>query len=133
MATQELIEHYYATFNSGDREALLDLLADSVVHEINEGGVETGKEAFREFLTRMDRSYVESVEDLIVFTAADPSRAAAEFYISGRYVQTDDGLPEACGQPYRLRVGAFFEIRDGKVGRVTNHYNLRHWTAMVGR
>lgn len=131
MATQETIENYYATFNSGDREALLDLLADGVIHEINEGGAETGKDAFRKFLARMDRSYVESVEELLVFIAADPSRAAAEFQISGRYVETDDGLPEAHGQTYKLRVGAFFEIRDGKVERVTNHYNLRHWTEMV--
>jgi steroid delta-isomerase-like uncharacterized protein len=131
MAAQQIIERYYATFNSGDREALLDLLADGVIHEINEGGVETGKEAFREFLARMDRSYVETVEDLMVFTAPDPSRAAAEFNIVGRYIHTDEGLPEAHGQTYKLRVGAFFETRDGRITRVSNHYNLSLWTSMV--
>ena len=69
---KSLIETYYTTFNQGDREALLELLADDVVHEINEGGVETGKEAFRTFLQRMDRSYRETVEDLVVFTSDDP-------------------------------------------------------------
>ena len=127
-----LIRHYYETFNSGDREALLALLDDEVVHEINEGGVETGKQAFREFLARMDRSYRETVEDLAVFTGEDPSRAAAEFYIRGEYLATDDGLPEATGQTYHLRVGAFFEIRDGRILRVTNHYNLQAWLKMVG-
>ena len=127
-----LIRHYYETFNSGDREALLALLDDEVVHEINEGGVETGKQAFREFLARMDRSYRETVEDLAVFTGEDPSRAAAEFFIRGEYLATDDGLPEATGQTYHLRVGAFFEIRDGRILRVTNHYNLQAWLKMVG-
>jgi steroid delta-isomerase-like uncharacterized protein len=127
-----LIRHYYDTFNTGDREALLSLLDDGVVHEINEGGVETGKKAFRAFLTRMDRSYRETVEGLMVFAGEDASRAAAEFFIRGEYLATDEGLPEATGQTYRLRVGAFFEIKEGKISRVSNHYNLRAWLEMVG-
>ena len=127
-----LIRHYYDTFNTGDRESLLSLLDDGVVHEINEGGVETGKEAFRAFLARMDRSYRETVEDLMVFAGEDPSRAAAEFFIRGEYLATDEGLPEATGQTYHLRVGAFFEIKEGKISRVSNHYNLRAWLEMVG-
>jgi steroid delta-isomerase-like uncharacterized protein len=127
---KSLIELYYATFNSGDREALLRLLADDVAHEVNEGPVESGKDAFRAFLARMDRSYRETVEDLVVLTGPD-NRAAAEFFIRGEYLATDDGLPPARGQTYRLRVGAFFEARGGKITRVTNHYNLRHWLDLV--
>ena len=127
-----LIRQYYDTFNSGNREALLDLLDDAIVHEINEGGVETGKQAFREFLQRMDRCYKETVEDLVVFTSDDPSRAAAEFFIRGQYLATDEGLPEATGQTYHLRVGAFFETKNGRITRVTNHYNLQAWLGMVG-
>lgn len=127
-----LIRKYYETFNSGDREALLAMLAENVAHEINEGGVETGKEAFRAFLARMDRCYKETVEDLAVFTSDDPHRAAAEFFIRGQYIATDEGLPEAAGQTYHLRVGAFFEAADGKITRVTNYYNLQAWLGMVG-
>ncbi|MCP5546407.1 MAG: nuclear transport factor 2 family protein [Akkermansiaceae bacterium] len=127
-----LIETYYATFNSGDRESLLELLTADVAHEINEGGTETGKDAFRSFLARMDRCYRETVEDLLVFTSDDPTRAAAEFFIRGEYLATDEGLPEATGQTYHLRVGAFFEIREGKIARVSNHYNLAEWMRMVG-
>jgi steroid delta-isomerase-like uncharacterized protein len=127
-----LIRKYYDTFNLGDREALLALLDDAVAHEINEGGVETGKEAFRSFLARMDRCYAETVEDLVVFSCDDPTRAAAEFFIRGKYLATDDGLPEAAGQIYHLRVGAFFEARDGRITRVTNYYNLQSWLRMVG-
>ena len=64
--------------------------------------------------------------------SADGSRAAAEFTVHGEYIATDEGLPEARGQRYVLPAGAFFEIRDGKVARVTNYYNLNDWIAQVG-
>lgn len=126
-----LVRTYYETFNRGDREALLALLTGDVVHDINQGSCERGRDAFRIFLGRMDRSYHEQVEELVVMAADDGQRAAAEFFIRGRYLQTDDGLPPACGQEYRLRVGAFFEIRDGFIARVTNYYNLEDWLAQV--
>lgn len=129
---KELIQRYYDTFNNGDRESLLAMLDDSIVHEINEGAAEVGKEPFRAFLGRMDRCYEEQVEDLVVFTCNDACRGAAEFFIRGRYLATDEGLPEATGQTYHLRVGAFFEAREGRITRVTNHYNLADWMRMVG-
>lgn len=129
---EPLIRSYYEAFNGGDREALLALLTDDVVHEINESPSETGKDRFRAFLSRMDASYREQVEDLVIFTGSVPDRAAAEFHIRGTYLQTDAGLPEAAGQTYHLRVGAFFEIRGGQISRVTNHYNLRDWLRQVG-
>jgi steroid delta-isomerase-like uncharacterized protein len=130
--TLELITRYYETFNAGDREAFLKLLDDGVKHDINQGGTETGVEAFRAFLGRMDRSYQEQVRELQVFASEDGSRGAAEFYIDGKYVNTDEGLPQAAGQTYYLRVGAFFEIRFGKVARITNYYNLQDWLKQVG-
>lgn len=129
---ETLIQQYYSAFNSGDRAALLAMLTDDIVHEINEGGTEIGIAAFSEFLNRMDRSYKETVEDLVVFTSSTPDRAAAEFFIRGEYLSTDEGLPEASGQAYHLRVGAFFDIREGKIARVTNYYNLQSWLGMVG-
>ncbi len=131
-AAQALLQDYYTVFNSGDREAMLALLSEDVVHDINQGGAEVGREAFRAFLQRMDRCYSEQVEELVIFASSDGSRGAAEFYISGTYLSTDDGLPPATGQKYRLRVGAFFDLRVGKVARVTNYYNLEDWLRQVG-
>jgi hypothetical protein len=31
-----------------------------------------------------------------------------------------------------LPAGAFFELKDGKISRVTNYYNLNDWIAQVG-
>jgi steroid delta-isomerase-like uncharacterized protein len=128
----QLIRTYYETFNRGDREAFLTLLADDVAHDINQGRCETGKEAFRSFLQRMDQCYREQVVDLVVFVNEDGRRGAAEFYIEGQYLSTDEGLPPATGQRYRLRVGAFFEIENGLVNRMTNYYNLQDWLHQVG-
>lgn len=127
-----LIQNYYATFNAGDRAAFLALLTEDVAHDINQGGTETGKAAFRAFLARMDRSYREQVCDLAVFANEDGTRGAAEFYIEGEYLATDEGLPPANGQRYRLRVGAFFELQNSRVSRVTNYYNLDEWLRQVG-
>ena len=128
----DLITRYYNTFNAGDREAFLAMLSEDIVHDINQGGTELGREVFRAFLERMDHCYREQVEDLQVFASEDGTRGAAEFFINGTYVSTDEGLPPAQGQTYRLRVGAFFEIRDGLVARVTNYYNLQEWLRLVG-
>jgi len=129
----ELLQRYYATFNGGDREAFLALLTDDVVHDINQGGSECGVESFRVFLQRMDRCYREQVEDLVVMANDDGTRGSAEFFIRGQYAATDEGLPPATGQTYHLRVGAFFDIKDGKVTRITNYYNLQDWIAQVVR
>ncbi|WP_370156609.1 ketosteroid isomerase-related protein [Ferrovibrio sp.] len=129
--TARLIEAYYDAFNAQDTDRFLGYLADDVVHDINQGGRETGKDAFRAFLGRMNRCYEEKIVDLFVMTNADGSRAAAEFTVLGVYLETDDGLPEAEGQQYKLPAGAFFEIRDGKVARISNSYNLSDWVKQV--
>ena len=128
----QLIQTYYATFNRGDREAFLRLLHDEVLHDINQGGTEVGKAAFAAFLQRMDRSYREQVVDLVVMADESGTRGSAEFFIEGEYLATDEGLPPATGQRYRLRVGAFFEIESSLVKRITNYYNLQDWLRQVG-
>ena len=55
-----------------------------------------------------------------------------EFTVLGTYLNTDEGLPEARGQTYRLPGGAFFELRAGKVARISNYYNLQDWLTQVG-
>lgn len=127
-----LISAYYAAFNRQDWDGMLALLTDDIAHDVNQGPRESGKDAFREFLARMDRCYSEQVCELVVMTNADGNRAAAEFVIEGTYKVTDGDFLEATGQRYTLPVGAFFDIRAGKISRVTNYYNLNDWLAQVG-
>jgi len=78
-----LIARYYAAFNAMDIEAILACLTDDVAHDINQGERETGKDAFRAFLGRMDHAYSEQLRDIVVMTSADGTRAAAEFMVHG--------------------------------------------------
>jgi len=128
---QALLTRYYASFNAGDWDAFFALLTDDVAHDINQGIRETGKEAFREFIARMNRCYREQIVDIVIMSNADGTRAATEYTVLGTYLATDTGLPEARGQTYKLPGGAFFELRDGKVARVTNYYNLEDWLKQV--
>lgn len=130
-SSRQLIEQYYAAFNRGDMEQFLSLLTDDVIHDINQGQRETGRDTFAAFMQRMNRNYREKLVDMAIMVNADGSRAAAEFVVLGEYLNTDEGLPPAQGQTYRLPAGAFFEIRAGKVARVTNYYNLNDWIAQV--
>lgn len=131
-ATKTLIESYYAAFNAGQPQAMLDVLTRDVVHDINQGAREIGREKFARFLDHMNIAYRERLTDIVVMTSADGSRAAAEFVVHGEYLRTDPGLPAAHGQRYVLPAGAFFEIRDGLIARVSNYYNLEDWLKQVG-
>ena len=127
----ELVRAYYEAFNRGDREGMLALLTDDVAHDVNQGGRETGRDAFRRFLARMDRCYGESLTGIVVMASPDGRHAAAEFVVHGTYLAADEGLPPARGQTYRLPAGAFFEIQGDRIARVTTYYNLKDWIAQV--
>ncbi|HMM77833.1 MAG TPA: ketosteroid isomerase-related protein [Gammaproteobacteria bacterium] len=130
--TIDLIRRYYAAFNAGDMAAFLALLTDDVAHDINQGKREIGKDAFAKFMQHMNRCYRERLVDFTIMANDAGDRAAAEFVVLGEYLTTDEGLPEAKGQAYRLPAGAFFTLREGKIARVTNYYNLPDWIAQVG-
>jgi len=128
---EALIARYYAAFNASDAGGMLDCVADDVEHRVNEGGVRRGRAKFAEFCSHMGVSYREELKDLVIFANEAGTRGAAEFVVHGEYLKTDPGLPEAVGQRYVLPAGGFFDIRDGKIARVTTFYNLNDWIAQV--
>lgn len=130
-ATETLIRSYYEAFNRGDSDAMLALMTDDVVHDVNQGARRSGKDRFRAFNARMAHCYQERLENIAVMVSADGRRAAAEFNVHGVYKNTDEGLPAAKGQTYVLPAGTFFEIRDGRIARVTTYYNLTDWLLQV--
>ncbi len=132
-AALKLIENYYAAFNAGDMDAFLSFLTEDVIHDVNQGQREIGKTAFSQFMQRMNKHYREQLVDMVIMSNAEGTRAAAEFVVLGEYLSTDAGLPVANGLRYNLPAGAFFDIRDGKVARITNYYNLEDWIAQVSQ
>ena len=133
MDTKTLIAAYYDAFNAGRTDEMLALLHDEVEHHVNEGGIRKGKALFADFNRHMTESYKENLTDMVIFANEAGDRAAAEFVVNGTYLKTDEGLPEAKGQTYRLPAGSFFTIRDGKIARVTTYYNLADWTRQVSQ
>ena len=131
MTATELVHAYYSAFNAGDMPAFLELLDDNVKHDVNQGERRVGKAAFAEFMEKMNRCYREQLTDMVIMQNADGSRASAEFVVNGTYLSDDEGLPAAQGQTYVLPAGAFFEIKNGKVARISNYYNLNDWIAQV--
>ncbi|MFN3747775.1 MAG: ketosteroid isomerase-related protein [Sphingorhabdus sp.] len=130
--TLALLARYYEAFNAGNGEGMLAYLTEDVAHDINQSDRQSGKDAFRTFLAHMDRCYKERLTDIVLMADEDGRRGAAEFIVHGEYLATDEGLPEAAGQTYELPAGAFFEVRDGLISRVSVYYNLADWIRQVG-
>lgn len=133
MTAKSTIQAYFDAFNAGDTDGMLSCLDDNIAHHVNEGEVRTGKDAFRSFCAHMTRCYRENLTDMVIFEAENGTRAAAEFVVNGTYLQTDEGLPEAHGQTYRLPAGSFFSLENGKITRVVTYYNLADWMRQVSQ
>ncbi|MFP4239209.1 MAG: ketosteroid isomerase-related protein [Rhodosalinus sp.] len=127
----ETVRRYFEAFNAGDVPAMLACLDPDVEHHVNEGRVRVGKIAFAEFCAHMSHCYEERLTDMVLFEAEGGTRAAAEYVVQGRYLVTDQGLPEARGQSYRLPAGSFFSLKEGRITRVVTYYNLADWVRQV--
>ena len=129
--TKNIIELYYQHFNNGDMPNMLGLLHDEVAHDVNQGSRQVGKPLFSQFMEHMNNCYKENIHHLTIMVSEDGKKAAAEFIVDGTYLKTDSGLPTANNQTYSVPCGTFFEMKDGKITRVTTYYNLNEWIKQV--
>lgn len=119
----KIVQTYFDAVNQSDIDALLALLHEDVIHDINEGERQIGKQAFRTFYASAMGNFDETRSDIAIMVASSGGRAAAEFTRRGSYMNTGEGLPKANGQTYSLQGGAFFEVDDGLITRVTGYFN----------
>jgi steroid delta-isomerase-like uncharacterized protein len=131
MSAIQIVSQYYAAFNAQNWPAMLALLSDDVRHDVNQGESRYGLDRYKEFLAHMDECYSEQVKHLVLMADDTGTRVAAEFVISGIYKKGEAGLPPAHGQVYELPVGAFLEVKNGTITRVTTYYNLPLWIKLV--
>lgn len=131
MTALDIVKQYYAYFNQKNWEGMLSLLHSEVHHEPNQGDVRIGNEKFTEFMQKMDEAYEETLTDMVFFNSSDDTRIAVEFVVNGVYKKAEEGLPPAHGQLYVLPAGAFLEVKDEKITRVTTYYNLPLWIKLV--
>lgn len=126
-----IVQQYYQHFNTRNWDGMLSLLAENIRHEVNQGEPRIGLELYREFLQHMEECYEEQLTDLVFFTEPNDRRVACEFMVNGIYKKTDGDLTPAHGQRYLLPAGAFLEVLNGKITRVTTYYNLPLWIKLV--
>src|SRR5690348_3323770 len=70
----QLIHAYFEAFNGQHESDLLAMLDDEVIHDINQGAREIGRDKFREFLARMNECYREQIVDLAVMSDVTGTR-----------------------------------------------------------
>lgn len=110
MPAKETIRAYYDAFNRQDMEAFFDLLHEDVIHDINQGGRQVGKQVFRDFMAHMNRSYRETLTDIVIMSNDDGTRGAAEFTVNGQYLATDEGLPGAETRIAEIKAKALADV-----------------------
>jgi len=133
MTALATVQQYYEAFNAKNWQGMLALLHPGVIHEANQSDVRIGLEKFTAFLQKMDEAYEEKLTDMVFFSEPQDKRVAVEFVVNGIYKKAEEGLPEAHGQSYVLPAGAFLEVTDGKISRVTTYYNLPLWIELVSK
>lgn len=131
MTALEIVQQYYLYFNHKDWNGMLSMLENEIRHEPNQGEVRIGIQKFTSFLQMMDDSYDEHLTDMVFFTEPTGTRIACEFIVNGIYKKGEEGLPEAHGQSYVLPAAAFLEVKNGKITRISTHYNLDQWINLV--
>lgn len=130
-ATKTLVETYYRALNTQDWDTLLSLLVDDVVLDIDEGRREVSKGAFAEFIKRFAACCREQISNIHIMINPEGCRAAVEYTVAGVYIADFHNLPPASGQTYRLLGGAFFDIRSGKIARISCYRNFQDWAAQL--
>ncbi len=131
MQSLEIVKQYYACFNQKDWTGMLALLDPDIRHDVNQGETRIGLEKYSRFLQQMDESYEETLRDMVFMVNDTGERIAVEFVVHGVYKKGEEGLPPARGQSYILPAGAFLEVKNGKICRVTTYYNLPLWIKLV--
>ncbi|GAB4042492.1 ketosteroid isomerase-related protein [Spirosoma jeollabukense] len=131
MTSLDTVAAYYNAFNNKDWDTMLGLVHADIQHDSNQGETRLGKDQFRQFVSHMDECYDETLTDMVIMTEPTGRRVACEFIVNGVYKSTDGDLPPATGQTYVLPAGAFLEVADGQITRITTYYNLPLWESLV--
>lgn len=110
-----LVARYFAAFNMRDWQGAADCVSDDVAHDLPGGAREIGRDKLRLHLAQRARLADETAADIAVMIAPGGGRAAAEFTLRGS-VKADGEIVRQT-----LRAGAFFEIDDGRITRLTEY------------
>lgn len=76
-------------------------------------------------MKKVNDSFDETLDNIIILISNDGQFAAAHWIDHGKYYKDYPGMDvSAKNQTYVIPGGHFFEIKNGKLSRVTTYYNL---------
>lgn len=128
----DLVKTYYTALDDKDMNQFFSLMDPNVVHEINQSAPEKGVDKFKDFMKRTSSSFNEKFDNIVILVSDDGKHAAAEWVDHGTYFKDYLGMDVgAHNQKYALTGAHFFEIRDGKIARVTSYYNMTNFAAQI--
>jgi steroid delta-isomerase-like uncharacterized protein len=112
-----------AAINSRDIEKLLSFYTDDCVYEdIAIGKVNHGKEELKNFYTELFLMAPDvKIEDKILIKAGDWQ--ATEWVMTGTNTGNTPEMP-ATGKSFSIRGSSIMQMRNGKVSRQTDYWNM---------
>ena len=120
-----------AAVNSRDMEKFLSFYTDDCVYEdLAVGKVNRGKDELRSFYSDSFRMAPDlKFEEKITFTSGD--WAAAEWVMTGTHSGSTPEMP-ATGKRFSVRGASVMQIRDGKISRESDYWNMASLLQQVG-
>lgn len=130
--TVDLVKKYFDAINKKDMDGFFAIMSNDVIHDINQDGSEKGVEKFKQFMEKANASFDEKLSDIVIMISEDGKQAAAKWIDHGKYFKDFPGLDvKAHNQTYKLAGGHFFEIKHGKISRVTTYYNTTEFMKQI--
>lgn len=130
--TIKLIKTYFDALNRKDMDRYFSIMDANVIHDINQGESEQGLEKFKIFMEKSNASFDEKLNNIVIMVSDDGKYGAATWMDHGVYVKDYPGFEvKAKKQNYTLSGGHFFEIRNGKLYRVTTYYNATDFMKQI--
>lgn len=129
--TEALIQAYIDAANIPDNAAILALMDDDIVFEINQGMRQIGKDNLRLILASKAAHMKEQLADAVIMSNVDGNFGAAEFTWKGSNLVALEGFPNSGGQRFSMRAVITFEVEDGKFTRITSHRDVNEWKRQI--
>jgi steroid delta-isomerase-like uncharacterized protein len=125
MATdaEKMVKEYVVAWNSHDMERVISFYTDDCVCEdLGAGVVNHGKKELEVFFKASFDAFPDMKFELkSVFSAGD--WVASEYISSGTHAHSGFGIP-ATGKRFSIRTASIAEMRDGKICRSADYYNM---------
>ena len=126
-------EAYYTAYNAEDIEGQIKIMADDVIYHSNSDKIRTGTQAYRKYTEGLFKEIDEKCIDIKYFVDEAQGVVTAQSRAEGKYVTSSDGLPKAKGQKYNIPVVEVFEIKSGKISKLTTYYNEDLWKTQISK